>query len=346
MRTHLLTLATCFILALGTCAQARSLSAQREKDKDVDTTHARKSAKVKITHGPVVENGAKPTYATIAWSTNVKASTILKYGTSPNNLNQTAEARWGGVTHRVELGHLKPGTTYYYRVESTQAQGTGSQALSGVEHFRTPETAAASAKASPKAAAVKVTHGPVIEAETPTTATVAWSTNVNASTILKYGTNSDHLTQTAEARWGGLTHRVYLRGLKPATVYYYRVESTQAQGTGTQAVGPVQQFRTRATAVAAAHPSPAPKTAPQAAAHPAVAPEAAPHAAALHNLHQFLATHPNINRDLQKDPNLARNGRYLAQHAAFRDFLQTHPIVRQHLAQAPKPFLASAEMAR
>ena len=336
MRTHLVTLATCFILALALCAQARTLSAQRDKDKDTDAAHAKKAAKVKIVHGPVVENGAKPTYATIAWSTNVKASTILKYGTSPNNLDQTAEARWGGLTHRVELGHLKPGTTYYYRVESTQAQGTGSQALSGVEQFRTPETAAAAAKASPKtapkAAAVKVTHGPVLEAETPTTATIAWSTNVDASTILKYGTNPNSLTQTAEARWGGLTHRVYLRDLKPATLYYYRVESTQAQGTGTQAVSPVKQFRTRASAVAGTPPADAPKTAPQ--------------ATAAHNLHQFLAAHPNINRDLQKDPYLARNGRYLAQHPAFRSFLQTHPVVRQQMAQAPKPFLASAETAR
>ena len=333
MRTHIVTLATCFILALATCAQAGSLSAQRDNDKDIDAAHAKKAAKVKITHGPVVENGAKPTYATIAWSTNVKASTILKYGTSPNNLNQTAEARWGGLTHRVELGHLKPGTTYYYRVESTQALGTGSQALSGVEQFRTPEKAAASAKASPKpvakAAAVKVTHGPVLEAETPTTATIAWSTNVNASTILKYGTNPNDLTQTAEARWGGLTHRVYLRDLKPATLYYYRVESTQAQGTGTQAVSPVKQFRTRASAVAAAHPA-----------------AAAPHATAAHNLHMFLAAHPDINRDLQKDPYLARNGRYLAQHPAFRNFLQSHSVVRQQMAQAPKPFLANAENSR
>lgn len=338
MRTHFVTLATCCILALATCAQAGSLSAQRDKDKDTDA--ASKAAKVKIIHGPVVENGAKPTYATIAWSTNVKASTILKYGTSPNNLNQTAEARWGGVTHRVELSHLKPGTTYYYRVESTQAQGTGSKVLSSVEHFSTPAAAAAkSAKPSSKAAAVKVTHGPVIEAETPTTATIAWSTNVNASTILKYGTSPSSLTQTAEARWGGLTHRVYLRDLKPATLYYYRVESTQAQGSGTQAVSPVQQFRTRATAVAAA-PG---KAAPPAAAQPAKTP---PPATALHNLHQFLVSHPNINQDLQKDPYLARNGRYLAQHPAFREFLQTHPNVRQHMAQAPKPFLASAEATR
>lgn len=346
MRTYVVTLATCFILALATCAQARSLSAQRDKDKDVDAAHAKKAAKVKIIHGPVVEGGAKPTYATIAWSTNVKASTILKYGTSPNNLTQTAEARWGGVTHRVQLSHLKPGTTYYYRVESTQAQGTGSQVLSPVDHFTTPATAAAKpAKVSPKAAAVKVTHGPVLEAETPTTATIAWSTNVSASTILKYGTNPGALTQTAEARWGGLTHRVYLRDLKPATLYYYRVESTQAQGTGTQAVSPVKQFRTRGSAVAAAHPAAAPKAAPPAGARPAAAPKTA-QATALHNLHQFLATHPNINRDLQKDPYLARNGRYLAQHPAFRGFLQTHPVVNQHLAQAPKPFLQSAEVAR
>src|SRR5438105_3442637 len=112
---------------------------KKDKDNDKDNDQAKKSAKVKLTNGPVVES-AKDNKATIAWSTNVPSSTILKYGTDPNNLNQTAEAPWGGTTHRVYLKNLKPGSTYYYRVESTQAQGTGSQAMSSTESFKTEGT--------------------------------------------------------------------------------------------------------------------------------------------------------------------------------------------------------------
>jgi phosphodiesterase/alkaline phosphatase D-like protein len=250
MNKHLATVIACFALGLATCAQAASRPARQDRDKDKDND-AHKAQKVKIIHGPVVE-AARATDATIAWSTNVKASTILKYGADPGHLNQTAEARWGAVTHRVQLHHLKPGTTYYYRVESTQALGTGSQALSPVEKFRTQGATAAAAAPEAKAAAVKLTHGPVLEGVHPRSATIAWSTNVSAGTLLKYGTNAHDLNQTAEARWGGLTHRVQLRNLKPGTTYYYQVQSTQAQGSGTQAKSAVEHFRTPGTTAAAA----------------------------------------------------------------------------------------------
>ena len=181
-----------------------------------------------------------------------------------------------------------------------------------------------------KAEKVKITHGPVIESMKPVT--IAWSTNVNASTILKYGTNPASLTQTAEARWGGRTHRVYLHNLKPDTTYYYRIESTQAQGTGTQAVSATEHFQTKAAMASVAT--------------PANAANASRRQTALHNFHQFLASHPNVKADLQKDPNLARNGHYMTQHPGFSQFLQGHPVVRQYLAQNPKSFLQSEEMMR
>lgn len=340
MRNHLVTLAACFALGVATCAQAANRPARQDNDKDKDNQakHAQKAPKAKIIHGPVVES-VKPTTATIAWSSNVKASTILKYGTSPSSLNQTAEARWGGVTHRVYLRDLKPGTTYYYRVESTQSLGTGSQALSGVEQFHTPGTAAASSAAAAKAAAVKLTHGPVVEGTSTKGATIAWSTNVPASSILKYGTNPQSLDQTAEVRWGGLTHRVNLRNLQPGATYYYQVESTQAQGTGTKAVSGVEQFRTKGATAAAAAPAPT-------AAAPAQAADVRGRDMALRNFHQFLVSHPNVKADLQKNPNLAVNSRYRTQHPGFNQFLQTHHAVEAYLAQNPQSFMQSEDAIR
>jgi phosphodiesterase/alkaline phosphatase D-like protein len=81
---------------------------------------------VKITGGPTIEY-VDNNSAVIAWSTNRKGSTRVNYGTDPNNLTQLAESPWGagGLTHRVQIHNLKPNTTYYFQVETGQAQGTG-----------------------------------------------------------------------------------------------------------------------------------------------------------------------------------------------------------------------------
>jgi Purple acid Phosphatase, N-terminal domain len=73
--------------------------------------------------------------------------------------------------------------------------------------------------------AVQITNGPVVEIVTDTTAQIAWSTNVNAGTTLHYGVDAGHLDQTAGMPWGGLTHRVLLKDLKPNTTYYFQAES-------------------------------------------------------------------------------------------------------------------------
>lgn len=195
------------------------------------------------------------------------------------------------------------------------------------------------AKHAQKAPKVKIIHGPVIESTKPTTATIAWSTNVNASTILKYGTNPGDLDQTAEARWGGTTHRVYLRNLKPGTDYYYRIEATQAQGTGSQAVSGVQQFRTPGAAAASAAPAATHSAAP---ANPAYT---RGRDMALRNFHQFLVTHPNVKADLKKNPSLAENASYIGQHPGYSQFLQTHRAVKQFLEEDPT-FLQSEEAIR
>jgi purple acid phosphatase-like protein len=192
----------------------------------------------------------------------------------------------------------------------------------------------AQAKHAQKAPKVKIIHGPVVEGTSTKGATIAWSTNVPASSILKYGTDAQNLTQTAEVRWGGLTHRVNLRNLQPGTTYYYVVESTQAKGTGSQTASGVQQFRTKGGTAAAA------------AATPAEAADARGRDMALRNFHQFLVSHPNVKADLQKNPNLAVNGRYRTQHPGFNQFLQTHHAVQAYLAQNPQSFLQSEDAMR
>jgi phosphodiesterase/alkaline phosphatase D-like protein len=97
----------------------------------------------RITNGPQVKETTKDS-AEIAWSTDAPGSSIVKYGTSPNALSHKAEKPWGGTkesngdyNHTVWVKGLKPNTTYYYMVETGQGKGTGTEAQSHPQEFRT-----------------------------------------------------------------------------------------------------------------------------------------------------------------------------------------------------------------
>jgi phosphodiesterase/alkaline phosphatase D-like protein len=96
----------------------------------------------RITSGPVVKK-TMDTVAEISWSTDAPGSSIVKYGTSPNALNETAEEPWGGTkdasgyNHTVWVKNLKPNTNYYYMVETGQGRGTGTETQSRPQEFHT-----------------------------------------------------------------------------------------------------------------------------------------------------------------------------------------------------------------
>ncbi len=95
-----------------------------------------------------------------------------------------------------------------------------------------------------KAAAVKITKGPVIEEVTDHSAVIAWSTNERASSVIHYGTEDGKLDQMSEVPYGGPTHRVHLNNLKPSTKYFFVVDSGQGQGSGTEAKSQEASFTT------------------------------------------------------------------------------------------------------
>ena len=127
------------------------------------------------------------------------------------------------------------------RLSATLALGMALAAMSGAQ---TNATNPDSIPADHETRAVKITHGPIVELITDSTAQIAWSTNVNAGTLVHYGTDPDKLTQKASMPWGGLTHRVVLKHLNPSTTYYFLAESMQGQDTGTQAQAQRSSFTT------------------------------------------------------------------------------------------------------
>ncbi len=78
-------------------------------------------ANISLVAGPIPQR-VHDTTAQIFWATNSPSSTILMYGTDPNNMNQKKEEPWGQTSHSVALTGLQPGTTYYYQVVTSDGR--------------------------------------------------------------------------------------------------------------------------------------------------------------------------------------------------------------------------------
>jgi phosphodiesterase/alkaline phosphatase D-like protein len=112
-------------------------------------------------------------------------------------------------------------------------------------------SATAAPKHAPKAQAVKITDGPRVEGTGPTWAVIAWTTNTGGSSIVRYGTSANSLSQTAKSAYAdndktkAQNHRVHLKNLKPNTKYFFQVDSGQGERIGTEAKSSVAEFTTR-----------------------------------------------------------------------------------------------------
>lgn len=208
-------------------------------------------AQVKIVNGPNVEQATDNT-AVIAWSTDSRSNSAIVYGTDKDNLSNVERGPWGGTanngatTHRITLKNLSPNTTYYYQVQSGEAEGTATHVKSEVKSFRTGAQGATSADA------VRIVDGPNVEQFSDTSAVIAWSTNVPSNSAIAYGTQANQLTQVERGPWGGTsnngvtTHRITLKNLRPATTYFFEAQSGEAKGSGTRISADVKSFTTAA----------------------------------------------------------------------------------------------------
>ena len=99
--------------------------------------------------------------------------------------------------------------------------------------------------------AERITNGPVVEGVGRTWAVIAWTTNTGGSTVVHYGMDRNNLSEMAEAPYAdndktqSQNHRVHINNLQPGKTYYFQVDSGQGEGTGSDARGPIGQFRTK-----------------------------------------------------------------------------------------------------
>jgi phosphodiesterase/alkaline phosphatase D-like protein len=209
---------TCFLAIMVVLAMTLIAQAQDESPQ-----------KVQITKGPRVESVTNDT-AVIAWSTNVNASTLVRYGTEQQKLTATAEAPWGGLTHRVTIRNLRPGTAYYFQAESNQGQGTGSKAVSDVARFSTRGQTALPQGGGPEASdSVQILAGPVPQKITDHSVELWWESDRPSDTIVKFGTTEQDLSEIKQKPWGDQTHHIELSGLQSGTRYFVAVVNAEGE---------------------------------------------------------------------------------------------------------------------
>src|SRR5580658_55972 len=107
-----------------------------------------KAARVRISQGPMVESSRE--YLTIiTWAVSNPGGSpehygVVHYGSGPKDLSQTAKnpirlnPSHSSTVFRVRLDNLKPRTTYYYTVDSMDANGATDRVTSPVKKFTTP----------------------------------------------------------------------------------------------------------------------------------------------------------------------------------------------------------------
>jgi hypothetical protein len=100
---------------------------------------------------------------------------------------------------------------------------------------------------------VRITEGPTIESANHNLVIIKWTSNNPGGAdehfgVVNYGTDREHLTMTAKSpvrlnQNHALTvFRVRVDGLKPQTVYYYSVDSTQGNGKSDGVKSAVRHF--------------------------------------------------------------------------------------------------------
>lgn len=107
----------------------------------------KKASRVRILSGPELEI-ARNDLAIITWTSDNPGGSpehygLVHYGTSPKDLSQTAQSpirlnpAHPQTVFRVRMNGLKPKTTYYYTVESMEANGNRDGIKSPLRHFNT-----------------------------------------------------------------------------------------------------------------------------------------------------------------------------------------------------------------
>lgn len=173
----------------------------------------------------VAISGVTTSSATIRWTTDEISDSHVDYGTTPAYGNSTGDI-WSVVTSSsVVLTGLSDGTTYHFRLISTDIYGN--VATSSDYTFTTT---------SGKDTAAPIIFDIAFSNVTASSATITWTTDENADSQVHYGKTTSYGSWTVRDPAMVTSHSQTLTGLSAGTTYHFRVRSRDGTGNlGTSA---------------------------------------------------------------------------------------------------------------
>ncbi len=153
---------------------------------------------------------------TITWSTDQSTDSRVEYGTTAAYGSTVYDATLT-KNHSIAITGLAQGTTYHFRVTSTNSHSLSSSSLDSV--FTTA--------APPTMSSVQITN------ITTGSATIAWTTDQPCSGRVEYGTTATYGSVVENATLT-LSHSAALTGLTERTAYHFRITSMNADGIAAQ----------------------------------------------------------------------------------------------------------------
>jgi subtilisin family serine protease len=169
-----------------------------------------------------------PSYSTctIMWETDEDSDSLVEYGDVPElGLLKENDGEFG-KDHSVTLTNLEPGTTYYFRVNSTDASDNTNHSI--VATFITSNE-----PADPP----YITQGPDEVDKTETSITIEWKTNKPTNSVVSYRAESEDWKAIPEPQGQfQIDHSIPITGLSPSTQYYYKIEFEDSESNSDEYV--------------------------------------------------------------------------------------------------------------
>jgi hypothetical protein len=176
--------------------------------------------------------------ATVAWSTDVSTTGVVRFGTSASNLTNFLGDSQLRAEHATELVNLQPKKKYYFVVTARDA--SGNEATSFTFNFTTGKLTQAEEdeidanRQSPSGANGRVG----VDGVGATVAAISWSSIAPTRGTVKFNELGSTRSRTTARTALGTTGQTLLKSLKPATVYEYTITMRDSDGDVASVRGP------------------------------------------------------------------------------------------------------------
>lgn len=172
------------------------------------------------------------THATVIWTTDEASTSGVSYNDG-SQYHVVSDEHYV-KQHSMPLADLTPETTYHLTVSSTDRHGNGPA---------TSQSISFTTLATPDTTAPIIIGSPLIQNITHQSVVIRWDTSEPATTRLVIGTSPIALDQVETKNGLNTFHNLPVTGLQPDTIYYFQVQTSDAEGN--LAMSDVMSFRSK-----------------------------------------------------------------------------------------------------